>query len=67
VPAKKGEPGSGRPGREELFYLSRDPFEKSDCRSPEDRATIERLRAIVVAERKKDVTELPADLVGVPK
>lgn len=67
VPAKKGESGSGRPEKAELFYLSRDPFEKSDCRSPEDRATIERLRAIAVAERAKDVTELPADLVGVVK
>jgi len=67
VPAKKDQPGSGRPAKEELFYLSRDPFEKSDCRSPDDRPTIERLRAIVAAERAKDVTELPADLVGAPK
>ncbi|MBM3956323.1 MAG: arylsulfatase [Planctomycetes bacterium] len=67
VPAKKDQPGSGRPAKEELFYLSRDPFEKSDCRSPEDRPTIERLRSIALAERAKDITELPADLVGAPK
>jgi arylsulfatase A-like enzyme len=50
----------------ELFNLGADPFEKEDLAEKEP-ARVEELRALLSQARARDVTELPADLAGVPK
>ena len=53
-------------GRPQLFNLAADPFEKRDLAEAEPERVAE-LQKLLAAERAKDVTELPADLVGLPK
>jgi len=53
-------------GRPQLFNLAADPYEKRDLADAEPERVAE-LQKLLAAERAKDVTELPADLVGLPK
>jgi arylsulfatase A-like enzyme len=53
-------------GAPQLFNLAADPYEKQDLAATEAGRVAE-LQALLAAERAKDITELPADLVGLPK
>ena len=53
-------------GAPQLFNLAADPYEKQDLAAAEAGRVAE-LQALLAAERAKDVTQLPADLVGLPK
>ncbi len=53
-------------GKPELYHLDADPYEKDDRVAAEpDRVAA--LQKRLADQRAKDVTELPADLVGLPK
>ena len=52
-------------GRQELFNLADDPYEKRDL-ATEQPAKVEELERLLADLRRGDVTKLPADLVGVP-
>lgn len=54
-------PGKGEP---QLFNLAADPYEKTDLAAKEPTKVAE-LQTLLAAQRAKDNSELPADLVGV--
>ncbi len=53
-------------GQPQLFNLASDPYEKTDLAGVETKR-VEELQARLTEMRKGDRTELPDDLVGVPK
>ncbi len=52
-------------GRNELFCIAKDPYEKSDLASKEP-GKVEELSKLLAIERSKDIAELPKDLEGLP-
>lgn len=53
-------------GAPELFDVASDPYEKNDLGQAEPERVAE-LQKLLATQRARDVTELPADLVGIPE
>jgi arylsulfatase A-like enzyme len=53
-------------GQPQLFNIAADPYEKNDLASSESQR-VAKLSILLAEQQSKDVSELPADLVGLPK